>query len=189
MEDLKYFNGLTEEEVWQQLATDLNSSEEIFTYNAVLQQDGKQITLSIDIDPGGGFEGGYATTSFEAPVQVDNDFRFALHHEGFMDEIGKFFGMEDQVTGYPEFDKQVLVKTNNPEKVKQLFADAESRQTVQDLVAFNFHITHPSDENGNKTSVLALEIEDGVTEVSELRKLYHVFLRTLNILETQVIPV
>jgi len=118
MEDQRIISGKNEQEVWPLIEANLNTDE--YTYDVLIEQGGKRIQLYIDIDPGGGFEGGSELTQIKAPLPVSNEFRFAIHHQGFIDSLGKFFGMQDVETGYPEFDKKVLVETNDKEKVHQL---------------------------------------------------------------------
>ncbi len=86
------------EEVWRQITEDLKKNE--FTYSVIIAVQNRKIYLDIDVDPGGGFEGGYQTTSLRAKLEKNGDFKFALHHQGLLAEIGKFFGMEEIETCY-----------------------------------------------------------------------------------------
>jgi hypothetical protein len=180
MEVSKVYSGNTEDEIWQQLATDIN--EETSQYYALLHQDTTEIYLEIDIDLGGGFEGGYATTSYSAPL-INTDFQFAIHEEHFIDEIGKFFGMQDIQLGYPDLDHHLVVKTNNEEKVKMLFADEHTRALFTDLNDFDFGIRmHTPDGSDTKQAFLELNIEDGILDTIVLREIYHVFRNVLTAL-------
>ncbi|MGV3656557.1 MAG: hypothetical protein ACO1NX_01335, partial [Chitinophagaceae bacterium] len=120
-------NAHSEAEITERLADYLQREGDSFQHRVRLQQGGKNVLLNIDIDPGGGFESGYATTRFSAPVAATNDFAFTIHPEGFLSDFAKLFGLQDEVVGYPEFDKKVIIKTNNAEKVKQVFSDAATR--------------------------------------------------------------
>lgn len=174
METVKIINGTTADEVWQQVTTDFTGTD-ILDYAALLQQPNlPQILLELEIDLGGGFEGGYEMTRFSAPVAVENDFRFALHHESFLDKAGKLLGLEDKVIGYPEFDKALIIKTNDEQKIKAVFADDSTRLFFQSLEDFNLHITHP--EEGTR---LELEVERAVTDIGILRTMYDAFSRVL----------
>jgi hypothetical protein len=55
MEFDKIYTGNTEDDVWQQLAADVD--ENVLEYHALIKQGSRNITLDIDIDLGGGFEG------------------------------------------------------------------------------------------------------------------------------------
>src|SRR5436853_444815 len=101
MSEEKSISGNSEEEIWRQLDKDL-SGENLLEYHAIIRHDNHEINLNIDIDMGGGFEGGYAETSLIAVLPPADHFRFAIHREHFTDEIGKFFGMQDVKVGHPE---------------------------------------------------------------------------------------
>ena len=99
MEKEKLITANDINEVWPQVAKDLRENE--FTYSVIISIDNRKVYLDIDVDPGGGFEGGYQTTTLKSKLEHAGAFRFALHHQGLLYEIGKFFGMEDIETGYP----------------------------------------------------------------------------------------
>lgn len=180
MEDQKVFAGQTEAEVWQNVEADLNKNEDVYDYNVIIEQDDKKVSLIIDIDLGGGFEGGYASTSFNAEVADAKGFRFGVHRDGFIDDIGKFLGMQDVEVGYAELDKHLIIKTNHEEKVKALFADSNVRAVFEQLDDFDFGIRmHSVEHEDHKHAFLELNIEDGITDPAELRKLYSAFYSVL----------
>jgi len=173
----KTYTGTTENEVWSQIVNDIN--EDTLEYHAIIQQGTVDIYLDIDIDLGGGFEGGYATTSLRAFVN-GTAFKFAIHEEHFTDEIGKFFGMEDIKIGYPDLDKHLIIKTNDAEKVKTLFADDDVRRVFTELENFDLGIRlHDIEDTDEKQAFLELNIEDGITDTIALRQLYHAFYEVL----------
>jgi hypothetical protein len=178
MQDIdKTYTGSTESQIWEQIANDIN--EDVLEYHAIIQQNSVKIYLDIDIDLGGGFEGGYATTAYRAAVNNDG-FKFAIHEEHFTDEIGKFFGMEDIKIGYPELDKHLVIKTNNHDKVKALFAEEAVRQIFTTLENFDFGVRmHSVEGSHTDQAFLELNIEDGITDTSALRELYHAFYTVL----------
>ena len=107
-----------------------------------------------------------------------------MHDEDFLDSIGKFFGLEDVKTGYPDLDDHVVIKTNHEEKARQLFADAEVRAIFTQLDDFDFGIhTHDVENSEREQPFLELNITQGITDPAELYKIYHVFCRVLEALE------
>lgn len=181
----KVFNGTTEEEVWQQLEADLSKEETVLEYTALLIQNNRKVVFDIDVDLGGGFESGYAFTTFAANLLVKDGFRFAIHEDTFLDEAGKLFGMQDVVIGYPEFDDKVIIKTNNEEKVKLLFDSEEVREALKALNDFSLHIESTDhQDNGEQEQMLVLKIEDAFTNTNALRKTYHAFYKLLLTIES-----
>jgi hypothetical protein len=173
----KTYTGTTEDEIWQQLAADIN--DETLDYHALIKQGSTSVYLDIDIDLGGGFEGGYATTTYCAPVNTQG-FKFAIHEEHFTDEIGKFFGMQDIKTGYEDLDHHLIIKTTDEAKVKTLFSDAGIRNVFTTLENFDLGIHLRNVEGSDeKHPFLELNIEDGITDIATLRALYHAFYMVL----------
>ncbi|MFD1256535.1 hypothetical protein ACFQ3S_06975 [Mucilaginibacter terrae] len=180
MEEQKIIAGNTEQEIWTQVAADISAEEELFSYNVLIKHGGKQIELYIDIDLGGGFEGGSEITQLSAPLSVTRDFKFAIHDEDFLDTIGKFFGLEDMKTGYPELDEHVVIKTNSPEKVRNLFSDGSVRNVFTTLNNFDFGIhNHTIEETGIEQPFLEFNINEGITDADSLREIYHAFYKVL----------
>lgn len=180
MEIDKTYTGSSEEEVWQQLNADI--SDDTLELHAIILQGNLEVYLDIDIDLGGGFEGGYATTSYRAPI-TNHDFRFAIHEEHFIDDIGKFLGIQDGKTGYPDIDKHLMIKSNDTEKIKTLFADHEVRRVFLELKDFDFGIRmHTGEDSPEEFPFLEMNIEDGITDTGLLRELYHVFVEVLKLI-------
>ncbi|MBC7914390.1 MAG: hypothetical protein H7Y07_09735 [Pyrinomonadaceae bacterium] len=180
MQETKIISGNSQEEIWKNIESDFSQNSDLFEYDAIIDQHGRKINLTIDIDLGGGFEGGYAFTSFITELETLDSFQFALHHQDFMDEIGKFFGMEDVELGYPEFDKNVVVKTNDINRLQDILSDQHIREILQNIPEFNFHIIrHTSDYTLVEAAFLELRIEDGITETRQLRDIYNVFVSVM----------
>lgn len=176
----KIIYGSSVDAVFEQIMADFTSEPDLLSYNTLIEQEGKKILLDIDIDPGGGFEGGFETTTITAPLQKIPGFRFAIHHEGFLDEIGKFFGMQDVITGYAEFDKKVIVKTNDDESVKKVFEDAAIRSTFGSLHGYTLEITTHDTASEHHAPFLEFTIERGIVDAAELKTIYSAFLNVLN---------
>ncbi|WP_207495503.1 hypothetical protein [Aridibaculum aurantiacum] len=172
MEQVYDFAEVNEQQAWQQIADDIETAG--FDFLAVIKQHELSVILKIMIDPGGGFEGGYAVTTLLAKINPQ-PFRFTFYEQGIVAEVGKFLGMEDVETGFADFDKKVIVKTNDAEKVKALVSDAAVREVVQDLQDFNFTIS----EEGEDELILRLEIEEGITDIHQLQQLYKTIVAVL----------
>ncbi|WP_448698935.1 hypothetical protein ACFGVR_18710 [Mucilaginibacter sp. AW1-3] len=189
MEDQKVFTGKTEAEVWKLVEADLNKEQDVYDYNAVINQDGKKVDLIIEIDLGGGFEGGYENTAFSAEIPDTKGFKFAVHRDGFIDDIGKFLGMQDVEVGYRDLDKHLIIKTNDETKVKALFDHKDVRDVFEKLDDFDFGIhMHSVEHSDHRHAFLELNIEEGITEPDELRKLYSAFYRVLNTIDNFTEP-
>ncbi|HTB51844.1 MAG TPA: hypothetical protein VK718_03640 [Ferruginibacter sp.] len=179
--ETKMIAANTEETVWKKITADLAVDNPPLEYHVVIYQDAKKVFLDIDIDPGGGFESGYESTMLRASLPDLEGFKFALHHENFIDKVGKLFGMQDVVIGYPEFDKELIIKTNDAIKVKSIFKDKSARQVFQSLSEFTLHTNTKT--NDNDTDFLELVIERGILDTAELRDIYAAFVTVLSAID------
>lgn len=173
MEIIRKFSGETEEAIWQQIASDMQLQGDILEYAAEVTQQNRTVYFEIDIDLGGGFESGYETTKFLAPLHSHPTLRFHIHPEDWVSEIGKMLGMEDVELGFPRLDKAYIIKTNQPETLKALFANDEMRATVREFGDCDLRII-TTKENDQEVTSLSLWFENAITDPATLRKIYHV---------------
>jgi hypothetical protein len=182
MENLVRISGKTEAEIWQQVASDLAQKGDILEYAAQLVQSHTDIYLNIDIDLGGGFEGGFETTSFMAPLAETNPFKFHIHEQNWVNEIGKVLGLEDIELGYPELDEAFIIKTNEPETLKALLADENLRLALLKHRECELKLS-PESHEPESQHLLTYTIDQAITEVSELQEIYHMMLDLVQKLE------
>ncbi|HVG42554.1 MAG TPA: hypothetical protein VM888_13150 [Chitinophagaceae bacterium] len=176
MNEEKIFSGETTEEVWKQLKDDLNGEITVLEYNAILEQGNRRVLFSVDIDPGGGFESGYALCTFSAPLSLTQNLHLTIHKEGLLDEAGKLLGMQDVEIGYPEFDKKVIIKTNNEEKIKTVFSSQNVRAVIGQLKNYTLKIRqHKNESEDDEKPFLELTIENNIPSVAELKVIYEAF--------------
>lgn len=181
MKEVTIVSGNTVEEIWTQIDASFAKNPNPFEFNTIIKHEGHTVEFNLDIDLGGGFEGGYALTRFNAPLRKFDDFKFSLHQADFLDDIGKFLGMQDVKVGNEEFDKKVIVKTNDEERIKTVLSSATLLDVLQTLPSFTFHITHQHSANTEVESAsLELRIEEGITDSSKLRLIYAAFVLILD---------
>lgn len=158
----------TPEEVRQRLKTELNGND---SYRAVIEQRNREkISVNISRSAGGAEEGGYESTNISAPVVSRDHFRFSIHPQDFLSELAKFFGAEDKITGYPTFDDEVVVKTNDVDRFRKVFADESVRAVFQELSGYEFSLTKRDGQ-----AMLELTIQHAVEDSDEMWPIYHAF--------------
>jgi hypothetical protein len=172
-------NNSTEEETWKQVKTHLANNN--LSDSILIKDNLHSILLIIDIDLGGGFEGGFSTTQLKSAIKMNNDFRFAIHKKNILDDVGKFFGMQDVIIGYKEFDDAFIIKTTDEKRVKEIFADKETRETLKSIS----HFTLSMEENNSEEKLLEMYIEEGITDTVLLKKIYQAFYSVLLQIEEQ----
>lgn len=97
--------------------------------------NGWMITLSAVKEYRGrpGSYGGGGTvewTLLDAPYVSKDGFEFLIYPTGAWSEIGTLFGGQDVKLGYPEVDRDFIVKCNDEAKVRALFGNPQIRQLI-----------------------------------------------------------
>ena len=128
MDSIKHIVAEDLNGIIEQVSQDFASGISLHDYHVMCQLGKHYIKLDISSSPGGGEEGGYETTSINTALLSETDFRFILYPEDFMITIGKLFGLQDIKLGYPEFDKNVVVKTNDEAKLKSVLEGEGARR-------------------------------------------------------------
>ena len=178
METTRTFSADSEAALWEQVAADINRQPDLFDYRAELRQQHYRVELEIDIDLGGGFEGGYEITTLRAVVPGQPALHFALHEQDWIHEIGKLLGLEDVELGYADLDQAFIITTNNPSALRQLLAEPDVHATLLRHPAGRLTLA-PSSEEANAPVVLTFSEERALLEPAQLREIYHLLLRIL----------
>ncbi|SNR86624.1 MULTISPECIES: hypothetical protein [Hymenobacter] len=178
MSSLRSFHAESETALWQQVAADLQQQEDILEYSADLHEGGYQMRLELEVDLGGGFEGGYETTSFMALVPGAPTLRFALHEQDWIHQLGKALGMQDVQVGDPELDAAYIIKTNEPGRLQQLLAEPGVRAVLLKYQELRLDlVAAPEDTPGGVW--LTFIKEQAIVEPEALREIYHMLLTLL----------
>jgi hypothetical protein len=158
------------------------STHGLHDYHVIIQYENYNIELDIASSPGGSEEGGYDTTSIRAAIKNTADFIFAIFPEDFINRIGKLFGAQDVLLGYPEFDSNLIVKTNNADRLKTIFADNEIRRVFQSLSGYSLKIDR---DDNNEIAYLHFRMQRGISNPSELEKVFNAFCHVLDSINQQ----
>ncbi|WP_207425178.1 hypothetical protein [Pedobacter sp. SYSU D00535] len=158
--------------VWAAVERELEVLSPLPALRLELEQNERRVILELD--------GTRQKTTYSSIIYNQIDFRFSIHPQGFIDELGKFFGMQDAVLGYREFDEKFVVKTNQEGKAEAIFSDASTRELLQSVPGLCLGIVQylTEDENG-KVPFLELQVDGCITDVSVLKGLYDAFFQIL----------
>ncbi len=173
MQNLKKFSGENEQTIWREIAADMAQHGEFFEYAAEINQQGQIILFDIDIDLGGGFEGGFTSTHFIAPLTSQSgNFKFSIHDQHWTDQVGKLFGLEDVVIDYPLLDEALIIKTTDSKRLKALLADPTMQQTLLRYENFKLEL-NPDNEHHPDQDVLQFSLDEALTDIADLQEIYH----------------
>ncbi len=165
----------------EQVSLDFASGISLHDYHVICQLGNYIIKLDISSSPGGGAEGGYESTSINTALLSGTDFKFVIYPDDFMITIGKLFGLQDIVLGYPGFDENVVVKTNDAAKLKSVLAREGARKVLQNLSGFALKL-----ESLDDGLMLHLSIQRALTDINELKQVLAMFYEVLMGIEAGV---
>lgn len=176
---VRTFSAETEEALWQQVAADLAQQSDLLDYVAELDQAGYRMRMAIEIDLGGGFEGGFETTAFTALVPTQTPLRFAMHKQDWVHEIGKLLGLTDIELGDPELDAAFIITTNSADILRELLlTDPDLRQTLLRHPNGRLALA-PASENPASAVYLMFTEDAAIVDPAELRAVYHLMISLL----------
>ncbi|HWB10218.1 MAG TPA: hypothetical protein VG826_13390 [Pirellulales bacterium] len=131
---LRELFGPSKDEIWRQLCDQVGGEFVAgrFWTGSKVQVQHKQWTVTLDtFTESHGEHGSRTYTRMRAPYVNKDGFRFTVYRRGFFSDLGKLFGMQDVEIGEPEFDDAFIIKGNDEEKLRKLFADPRVRQLFE----------------------------------------------------------
>ncbi len=137
MRKRKSIFGSSKDEIWAQIAADIGGEfieGGFWGKDVLIYRHGEwQILLdTYTVTTSTGTSTMTTTyTRMRAPFINKDGLYFKISREGFFSSIGKFFGTQDIEIGDPFFDKQFIIKGNNPEKIKLLLGDDRIKELCQ----------------------------------------------------------
>ena len=178
-EEEKIISATSVDQLWQEVISDFEADPDPLDYHVVLEQQERRTILDIYNNHAVGFEA-LAFTTFSAYLFGRNNFRFAIYNQGFKDELSKFFGMQDVILGFKDFDEKFIIKTNDETKAALIFANTQIRDTFLKTPELSFGIVEYTLEEGDgKAPFLELKIEKAITDPIQLREIYNAFFNVL----------
>lgn len=122
-------------------------------------------------------------TRMRAPFPNPTGFRFSIHRASVFSALGTLLGMQDIDVGYPEFDKEFVIKSNDESTVRSLFDSEQLRALIAAQPKFQLCIQNDEGWFGTKyppdVDVLIFDVAAKIRDVDRLRGIYDVFAETL----------
>jgi hypothetical protein len=167
------------ENFWQQFAIEANGKFSEGEYGrsdkAELIKDGWSIFFDHYLLTENGNNASQMFTRILIPFISNNNFKFEIYRTELFDTVLKLFGVQDITTGYEDFDKEFIVKSNNEHKIKSLLRDPEVRKSIQLLKKVNIQISVQHgiwEERLPKNEYeLCIYIEEQISETEKLKNL------------------
>jgi hypothetical protein len=164
-------SGNTPQELWQHFYNDFAQAG-THDYHVVINHKEHEVFINIVSSPGGGADGGYDYTTITTHLPRHTGLTFSIQPEDLLKKIGKFFGAQDIVVGHPEFDDNVIVKTNNEAQLKKILDHEDVRNVFQALSGFSLGVVEHDRKEGPHLELL---VQRAITNVGELQKIFDAF--------------
>lgn len=164
------------DEIWRELAGRLHETG----------WDGEPLRLQhannvVSIDLHAELEGksSIVVTRFRAAYGCCEEFRCRVFRRSLSSDIAHLLGAQDIDVGDPAFDRAFVLRTNNPERLRAVLADAQLRA---ELLASPAQLVEVRDDEGwfgdefpAGVDELYLEAEGRITDPAALERLYLLF--------------
>ena len=128
---LRKLFGPSKEEIWRQLAEEVNGQfidGRWFGPTARVEANCGQWTVTLDTFTVSNGKSSTTYTRMRAPYVNRDGFRFNIYRAGIFTGIGKFFGMQDVEIGDPYFDEPFVIQGNSERKLRELLANERIKE-------------------------------------------------------------
>jgi hypothetical protein len=124
------------------------------------------------------------TTRIRATYVNADGFRFSIYRKSVLSNLGKLLGMQDIAVGDPEFDQAFIIKGNDEDRVRALFADPKIRLMIQNQPMFRLEVKDSGGWFGPKfpenVDELHFEVLGVIKDVERLKTLFQLFAAVLD---------
>ncbi len=135
------------------------------------------VTLDTNVVPAGAAAA--VVTRVRAPFAGGRGFRFKLQRRDLLDALAARLRIHSSETGQTDFDREFVVRSDDDESVRRLFADAHLRRLIQSQPALNFEARGDDGPFGASlpegVDELVLRAPGFVTDAERLRRLFALF--------------
>jgi hypothetical protein len=178
--------GPFKDEIWQQLAQEINASyiEGGFWNQSKVEATVDEWTVTLDTYTVSTGKVHIVYTRMRAPYVNKDGFRFKIYRRGLFSELGKKLGMQDVEVGFPEFDDQFIIQGNDDYKLQSLFQHPAIRQLIELQPEISLQV---NDDDGwlsttfpEEVDQLSFKVVGVIKDLERLKQLYQLFAEILH---------
>ena len=187
---LRQLFGPSKDEIWRQLSAEIGADyvDGGFWKGAKVHARHGEWTITLDTftehSSSGDTSSSTTYTRIRAPYVNRDGLRFTIYRKGLFSGIGKLLGMRDVEIGYPQFDEDFVIKGDDEEKLRALFADPKLRELID--AQRSIYLTVKSDEGWFSTKFpegvdeLYFRVVGVIKDIDRLKALYDLFSEMLD---------
>lgn len=182
---LRKLFGPSREEIWRQLATEIGAS---YIDGGVWKGDkveAKHGEWTITLDSYSVHTGKVTMvfTRLRAPYVNVDGFRFSVSRRGFLTGVATWLGAQDIEVGYPDFDRDFVIKGSSEEHLRRLFASDRLRRLLEAQPSVHFAVQDDEGVFGPKfpenVDQLLFVVGGVITDTARLKGIFDLFAATL----------
>lgn len=186
MRVLRGMFGPSQKEIWQQLSAETGAQ---FVEGGFLKSDKVQAThgqwiVTLDKYVVSSGKATVVYTRMRAPYVNPDAFRFRVYRHGVFSSLGKMLGLRDVEVGYPDFDRDFIIKGNDESRLRRLFGNPKIRELISAQKDIDFSV---KDDEGwfgpafpDGVDELSFMVVGLIKDVERLKHLYELFGETLD---------
>lgn len=178
--------GPSQEEIWRPFAEEIDAEyidNGIWKAKKIVYRH-ENWTITLDTYSESSGKSSTTYTRMRAPYRTKDDFNFKIYNSGFFSDIGKKFGMQDIEIGYADFDENFIIKGNDENKLKDLFASEKIQEIIQSQDRIHLEIKEDEGWLGSEipegVNLLYFKTIGVIKDPKRLKMLYMLFAMILN---------
>jgi len=145
-------------------------------------------TVTLDVHDYPGYKMAERFTRMRAPFVNADAFRFVIHRRNLFEQVTARLGLHhalgEVATGYPEIDRDFIVRSNSPDQLRRMLANPRLRALLTALPEVHFQVRPDGGQFGPQfpegVDELYLETPGQVTDMARLATMFDLFAETLH---------
>jgi hypothetical protein len=185
---LREYFGPSKDDVWRQLADRIGGTfkdRDFWNGSAVEAMHGEWM-LRLDTFTVSSGNSSQTYTRMRTPFFNPDGFRFQIKRAHFLTGLFKTFGMEDIEIGVDHFDRNFVISSNNPDRIRGLFSNKDFRDFVSVHPQLTLSIKDdeglPGRSYGPQVDALSLVVPGVIKELPRLHAMFLLFALLLDAL-------
>ncbi|MCK5254842.1 MAG: DUF3137 domain-containing protein [Deltaproteobacteria bacterium] len=186
MSMLRQLFGPSRDEVWQKLSHEVGGdfNDGGFWKGSKLQVKHGEWTITLDTYTVSTGKSSTTYTRIRAPYINGNNFRFTIYRKSIFSGIGKALGMQDVEIGYPQFDDDFIIKGNDENLLRTLFANIKIRELISAQPRIHLQVKDDEGYFGSQfprgVDELYFQTVGVIKDTQRLKQLFGLFAEVLN---------
>ena len=183
---LRKIFGPSKKEVWRQFAEEAGAEfvDGGFWKGIEVVARVEDWTITLDTHTVSTGQSSITYTRMRTPFVNTDGFRFAIYRKGPLTKLGRALGMQDIALGYPELDRDFVIKGNDESKLRVLFSNERIRELIQSQRSIRLQIKEIKGRRRKDlpegTDELHFQVTGVIKAIERLKSLYELFALTLN---------